>query len=293
MKPTLKMLWSVFLCVAAFSTCVPVSAGAEYASAKKKIVLVAGRPSHGKGEHEFNAGITLLKKRLDAIPSVETTAYFNGWPADPKAFDGADSVVLYMDGGAGHPVIQADHLKVVGALMDKGAGLVCIHYAVEVPKEKGGPEFLKWIGGYYETGYSINPHWDADLKLAEGHPITRGVKAFKIRDEWYYNMRFPNDKFAGTAVLRATPPDDTRKTPAAQAAAGREEILAWAIERPDGGRGFGFTGAHFHKNWGDDNFRKLILNAILWSAKVEIPKEGIASASADAEELAKNLDPKK
>ena len=73
---------------------------------------------------------------------------------------------------------------------------------------------------------------------------------------------------------------------------GRDEILAWAVERPDGGRGFGFTGGHFHKNFANDDFRTLVLNAILWTAKVEVPSTGFKSA-VSAEELAKNLDPKR
>ena len=57
-------------------------------------------------------------------------------------------------------------------------------------------------------------------------------------------------------------------------AKGRDEVLAWAVERPDGGRGFGFTGGHFHRNWGDPNFRKLVLNAILWTAGLDVPPSG-------------------
>lgn len=262
------------------------------AAETKKIVLVAGTPSHGKGEHEFNAGVQLLKKCLDKVSGVDAHIYLNGWPKEPDAFKDAAAVVLFMDGGNGHPVIKDDHLKVMGDLMARGVGLACLHYAVEVPKEKGGPEYLKWIGGYYETGYSINPHWDADLKIAADHPILRGVKPWKIRDEWYYNMRFAPDPTKVVPLLRATPPDATRGTPAAKAAAGREEILSWEIERADGGRGFGFTGAHFHKNWGDDNFRRYVLNAILWTAKAEVPKDGVAS-SVSADELAANLDPKR
>ena len=67
--------------------------------------------------------------------------------------------------------------------------------------------------------------------------------------------------------------------------------MAWAAERPDGGRGFGFTGAHFHKNWGNDDFRKLVLNAIAWTAKANVPDTGIPS-EVRAEDLKKNLDPK-
>ena len=67
--------------------------------------------------------------------------------------------------------------------------------------------------------------------------------------------------------------------------------LAWAVERPDGGRGFGFTGAHFHKNWGNENFRKIVLNALLWTAHAEVPANGVECAVTE-ENLKKNLDPK-
>ena len=97
-------------------------------------------------------------------------AYYNGWPADPTAFDNADTILLYMDGGGGHPVIQRTRLTEIDQLMKRGVGMCCAHYAVEVPKEKGGPDLTKWIGGYYETGYSINPHWDATFKSC---PSTR------------------------------------------------------------------------------------------------------------------------
>jgi hypothetical protein len=269
-------------------------------AADKKIVLIAGRPSHGPGDHEFRAGCMLVKSCLDKVPGVSSVVYTNGWPNVENAFDGADAIMLFMDGGGGHPVIREDHLKVIGDLMKKGVGLGCYHYAVEIPKDKGGPEFLDWIGGYYETAFSTNPHWDADIKELPKHPITRGVKPFKVRDEWYYNMRFRPDMKGVTSILIAKPDDETRqgKTssprgpyPHIVAASGRDEVLAWAVERPDGGRGFGFTGAHFHKNFGNDDFRKLVLNSLFWLAKMEVPADGVAS-SVTEEQLKQNLDPK-
>jgi type 1 glutamine amidotransferase len=68
--------------------------------------------------------------------------------------------------------------------------------------------------------------------------------------------------------------------------------MAWVTERPDGGRAFGFTGGHFHKNWGDENFRKLVLNAIVWTAKIPVPKNGIPAPRLSKEELTANLDQK-
>ena len=261
------------------------------ADGTKKIVMVAGKPSHGPGAHEFNAGTKILKRCLDGTPGVIAAAYYNGWPADPTAFDNADSILLYMDGGSGHPVIQRNRLTEIDQLMKRGIGLCCAHYAVEVPKEKGGPDLTKWIGGYYETGYSINPHWDAAFDSLPKHPVTRGVEPFSINDEWYYSIRFPEGQSGIEPLLVARPPDATRRTEAAKSHPGRAEIVAWAVERPDGGRGFGFTGGHNHANWGNDDFRKLVLNALLWTAKAEVPAAGVVS-HVTAEELKENLDPK-
>lgn len=289
-NPILKLTLGLLLTGMAFTA----------TAANKKIVLVAGTPSHAPGDHEHNAGCLLLKKCLDKMPGLDVTVHLNGWPKDPNAFDGADAILLFMDGGGGHHAIKEDRLQRIGALMKKGVGLGCLHYAVEVPKDKGGPEFQEWIGGYYETAFSTNPHWDAGIQTLPTHPITRGVKPFQIRDEWYFNMRFRPEMKGVTPILIAKPSDETRQGksssprgpyPHIVAANGRDEILMWAVERSDGGRGFGFTGAHFHKNWGNDNFRKIVLNAILWSAKVEVPADGVQSAVTE-EELKLNLDPK-
>ena len=179
-------------------------------AADKKIVLIAGHPSHGPGEHEHRAGCLLIKSCLDKIPGVTSVVYSNGWPKDVSAFDGADAILFYADGGDGHPAIQGERLKVLEPLMKKGVGMGCVHYAVEFPKDKGGPEFLQWIGGYFETYWSVNPHWDADYTTFPDHPITRGVKPFKIRDEWYYHMRFPEGMQNVTPILTAIPPENTR-----------------------------------------------------------------------------------
>ena len=183
--------------------------------ADKKIVLIAGRPSHGPAQHEHRAGCLLIKSCLDKVQGVSSIVYSNGWPNDSTALNGADAIIIYADGGTGHPALQDDHLKTLGELMKKGVGLGCIHYAVELPKEKGGPAFLQWIGGYFEMYWSVNPTWTAEFKSFPSHPITRGVKPFKIQDEWYYHMRFPEGMQNVTPILTAIPPENTRGKPGA------------------------------------------------------------------------------
>lgn len=255
-----------------------------------KIVLVAGRVSHGPGDHEFFAGCSILMKLLQQTPGVFPVMARDGWPKNEKIFDGAKSVLFYMDGGGGHPIIQPKHRDVVQKLMDQGVGFVNLHYAVEYPKSQSD-HILNWLGGYYETGFSINPHWKADFQSMPEHAVTRGVKPFNIQDEWYFNIRFAPEMKSVTPILKATPPDNVRRTPDAKKFPGRSEIVAWTFERGNGGRSFGFTGGHFHRNWGDENFRRLVVNAILWTAKVEVPKEG-AKVELDPADLNKNLDRK-
>src|SRR5437868_7498959 len=72
----------------------------------KKLVIIAGKPSHPPRMHEFNAGVQLLAKCLRDVSAVKTEIVFNGWPKDEKVFDSADAVVFYMDGGAKHEVVQ-------------------------------------------------------------------------------------------------------------------------------------------------------------------------------------------
>ena len=268
----------------------------------KKIVFLAGPPSHGPGDHEHRAGCLLLKSCLDKVPGVVSEVYSNGWPQNPEAaFAGAATLVVYSDGGGGHPLLKDDRLKTVGDLMKKGVGLVCLHYAVEATKEKGEKEFLDWIGGCFETDWSVNPTWRAEYKVLPMHAITRGVRPFSINDEWYFHMRFPEGMKGVLPILQAVAPASTMDrpdgphegNPAVREAVKRGElqVMAWACERQDGGRGFGFTGGHYHHNWGNDDVRRLVLNAILWTAKVEVPAAGVACQVTE-EDLKQNLDKK-
>jgi type 1 glutamine amidotransferase len=261
----------------------------------KRVLLIAGRPSHGPGDHEFFAGTAILMDLLKQTDGVWPVMARDGWPKNEKLFDTADCIVMYMDGGANHPAIRPERMAVIQKQLDRGCGLVNLHYAVEYPVKSGDRDIAGpvtgWLGGYYERGHSINPHWDAEVRSLPKHPITRGVKPFTLRDEWYYGMRWIDDMKGVTPILQALPPDATRATAYTKGRKGEIETLAWAFERPDGGRAFGFTGGHFHRNWADEDFRRLVVNAILWAAKADVP-EGGAKVEFDPADLNKNLDRK-
>jgi hypothetical protein len=279
-------------------------------AADRKLVMIAGPVSHPPMMHEFKAGSTLLQKRLEAVSGLKTTLVLNGWPSkmeggqkvdDNSVFEGADAIFIYSDGGGRHLAVQGNRIEVLRGLMKKGVSLGLAHYAVEVVPDKGGAEWKEWVGGHYENAFSCNPIWDADFQSLPKHAITRGVKPFKTKDEWYFNMRFREGKTGVVDILVAKPSDAVRDGPYVspkgpyphiQAAKGKPETMMWAVERPDGGRGFGFTGGHFHENWQNDDQRKLILNALVWLAKLEVPADGIKSAPVSDVEIKQNLDEK-
>ncbi|MGC6455906.1 MAG: family 16 glycoside hydrolase [Coraliomargaritaceae bacterium] len=269
---------------------------------KKEILFLAGQKSHGYNAHEHNAGCHLLARCLNESGlDVSAQVVSEGaWPKPWLGYQKPDSIVLYCDGYRRH--MAKEHQAKIQALTDAGVGVACLHFGVEVDPVELGQEFLDWIGGYFEAGWSVNPHWDASFDHLPEHPICNGVQPFTIRDEWYYHMRFRPEMEGVKPILSALPPVRTltarvkdknrgcNPTVLAAVEAGQKQHVAWAYARPDGGRGFGFTGGHFHQNWKQDDFRKLVLNALLWTAKADIPEEGIFSRTPSAADMELNQD---
>lgn len=273
----------------------PVAAAAT-ADGKKKIVFIAGGPSHGYANHEHYAGCALLAKCLNESKLPVETVVYKGWPKEENALDGAAAIVIFSDGGGGHPMMK--HLDEVEKLMKKGVGLACIHYAVEIPKGPAGDQLKNWTGGYFETFWSVNPHWKGEFKEFPKHPVANGVKPFFMEDEWYYHMRFVDNMEGVTPILSAVPPESTRRegndahgaNEHVRARKGMAEHVSWVRQRPNGGRGFGFTGGHFHWSWACDSFRTVVLNGIVWTAGLEVPAGGVPSKTPTLDELLANQD---
>jgi putative membrane-bound dehydrogenase-like protein len=260
--------------------------------------MIAGAPSHGYGSHEHYAGLKILEESINASDEDVEVKVVRGWPQDDSLVEQADTIVIYSDGGGRHLAIP--HLDRLRSKLAQGCGLVCLHYAVEMVPGEPGDAWVELLGGHFEIHWSVNPHWVAKFDSLPEHPITRGVKPFEANDEWYFHMRF-NASENVTPILAAVAPPETMRRPDGphsgnpdvrkSVARGEPQTVAWAFERPDGGRSFGFTGGHFHWNWGHDDMRRLVTNAILWTAREEIPEDGAEmSGTVGVESLLKNQD---
>lgn len=265
----------------------------------KKILMIAGSKSHGYGSHEHYAGLKILEEAIESSTDDIEVNVVKGWPENESLIKSADSIVIYCDGGGRHTAMNhRDQLK---EQLRRGCGLVALHYAVEMTPGESGKDWVEMLGGHFEVHYSVNPHWIGDFKTLPDHPIANGVKPFATNDEWYFHMRF-SEEGKLTPILAAVAPEDTmRRKDGAHSgnphvrksvARGDKQTVAWAYERPDGGRSFGFTGGHFHWNWANDDFRRLVANAIRWTAGDEIEDGGssLGKQPVGMDELLENQD---
>ena len=271
---------------------------AERATKPKNVVLVAGVKSHGpegNGIHDYGWSVRLLHAMLEqsnAKEQLRVTHHLNGWPKDPKAVEDADTIIVISDGRDGEKYSEALHLESkerveqVDRLMKRGCGMVLIHFSNFAP-EQYAEHVLRWVGGYFKWETDGKRQWssaiktlDAEVKpLAVDHPVLRGVKPFRMKEEFYYNLRFAADdgataKVLSVADLKSEKPDGN--------------VVAWARQRPGGeggGRGFGSTCGHFYANWENADFRRTVLNAIVWTAGAEVPKEGVEAKYIPREKL--------
>ncbi len=258
-----------------------------------KVVVLAGPldKGHPPGTHEYEKSARLLKHCLDRAPSLAgltTELHTGGWPKDEHVLDSADTIVLLSSGAdrreQDHPFLVGDRLAVLDKQMKRGCGLVLIHWSVFVPRKKAGDKVLEWVGGYFDYESGPGPRgWYSKIQTTKTtarpaspkHPIVRGVTPFEVREELYYRMRFRERDPRLVPILTAALPGEKG-----------EQTVAWAVERKDGGRGFGFTGGHFFANWQIEGFRRLVLNAIVWTAKGEVPPGGVQSKALTEAELA-------
>ncbi len=253
-----------------------------------RVLIVVGPSDHPPGSHEVAAGGRLMKHCLETASNVPgvTVDLVEGWPRDKAVLDAASTVVFI---GDTFPPMRLPNskqsLSELGAMMNRGCGIVCVHYATGLRKEDvaddGEHPLLHWMGGYFATKcahhQSIAKIYPAATiePLATGHPVCNGWKPFTLSEEPYINNYFgKNDNQPAPNVIpfamSLLPPD-----------APRRETVAWGVERPDGGRGFGIVMPHFIRSWKNEDLRRFVLNGIVWTAKLQVPEAGVETTLPD------------
>ena len=261
------------------------------------IMIVVGPSNHAPGSHEVQAGARLMANCLENainVKGIDAEVYYE-WPSDSAIHRSASTVVFIGDQFPGERLPGSDAIMdALAKMMKRGCGIVCVHYATGLGArdvtEAGDHPLLHWTGGYFATRCKHHQSkariFDATIKKGKtGHPVMRGWETFKLRDEPYTRNYFGLKGLAPGVYSLATaqyPPTDPRT-----------EIIAWGIDRKDGGRGMGVTMPHFYRNWERDELRKFIMNGIVWTAGLDVPKAGVKTPKPDlAAFRPESIDPK-
>ena len=255
-------------------------------TAPRKIVLIGGTKSEGPGRHDYPNGIRLLRDFLESSPDTKQfnglsiAAFPDGWPTDSDALNGAATIVWYFDGLQNHPLNDPDRRAQFDELMKRGVGLVALHQASTVLPTGDAIGVSRWLGGARIGMFDRTDELVA-FKPAPGHPVSRGVGAFTYFDEFYPTIRFSGGGKL-TSILTGQLHPQFREGKPLIIDKPVLSTVAWTLERNGGGRSFGFTGGHYLVGLDEAPLRKLLLNAIFWTAGIAVPKQGVRSGLPDA-----------
>lgn len=230
-------------------------AGRLLAAEPRNLLLVGQSPdNHPRGTHEYMSGVEHLAGLLASTSGlkVRVVKADEPWSEGPELIAAADGVVIFLSEGARWTVADSRRHEALAQLAARGGGLSAIHWAMGTKAVEPIEPFLKLFGGCHggpDRKYQVV---QTELRPAEPrHPIAAGIDAFPLREELYYRLKF-----------------SPGITPVMQAVIdGEPQTVAWAWQRPDGGRSFGYSGLHFHDNWQLPQYDKLLTQGVLWTMK--------------------------
>lgn len=280
---------SRFLLVLGFGFLAALTAGAADVA---KILFLSGPKDHGRpGRHEYEKDLRALAWSLENasnLGEIETVVHVGEAPRDLSFYEGVDAIVIESSSdrlerevhplfpanpttnGRGYDEETTEFLKSLDALIgSETVGVVILHYANWAENWAARGYHMKWIGGLWVQMVSRNPvdEWTMTLET-DDHPIVNGVSPWTYRDEIFCRFHLPNDS-RRTNLILGTPAEDKLGI--------GPQIAGWAYQRDDGGRGFSYGGVDWHENMALEDYRRFLLNGIVWSAGLDVPAEGVQS----------------
>jgi hypothetical protein len=234
---------------------------ASTAEPKKLLLLSHGADGHPVSTHEYVAGQQILAKLLRDVPELKITQLRadGDWHEGPGVLDKTDHCVLFVSEGAkwvnGDPA-RRDAFR---RLAERKGGLSVLHWGMATRDAANIDVFVQLFGACHggpDRKYKV---LETKCTPATDHAATSELQPFTIKDEFYYALkRDPNQELKSILTIRIEE---------------RDEMVAWAWERKDGGRSFGFAGLHFHANWERPEYQKLVAQSVLWTMQLAQPKK--------------------
>jgi hypothetical protein len=241
---------------------------------KHLLLLSQGPDGHPAGTHEYVAGQRVLQKCLAKVPHLAITqARADGdWPEGPDLLAKADGVVLFVSEGAKWLNADPKRRAAFAELAKRGGGLAVIHWGMGTKDAANIEPFVSLFGACHGGPDRKYKFLETQVRVAaKEHPIASGVGDFKIKEEFYYQLKQQPDAKDFVSLLTAE-------------IDGGEHMVAWAWTRPDSGRSFGYTGCHYHENWSRPEYQRFLSQGILWTLNLQPPERDFP-ASVTPEDL--------
>jgi hypothetical protein len=274
----------------------------------KIIYFMAGAKDHAwPSRHETEKDLLVLQRCLDSVSNIRgvkivTRFIYKRTAVDIDDMKDAAAIVIessaeYSSKERTHPLFPPNenkktydkdvlnYLDQVDSLHKAGMGIVVLHWAVAAENHKALNLYTNWFGGGYVPGFSQNPlgMWTiTPVKAGKKHPVLRGVGAWKYKDELFSKfMVVPGDPRRTDLLMGEAP--KTNMGPVAP------RLVTWAYE--DGkARALMYGGMDYHSALLQENYRRFLLNAIVWAAGIEVPKGGVKSEAKGLQLVASRPD---
>ena len=155
-------------------------------------------------------------------------------------------------------------------IRQKGIGISIFHYTMWVENWVGTP-LLSQLARRALDSLRLTQsgrHMEDGAASTSSIRFSSGVKPWSFRDE-VFSRYFLFDNPKRTELMEGTPTNANNGAP---------RPVSWVYERPDGGRSFVWGGSDFHDNMHSvEDYRRYLLNGIIWTAKIDVPAEGVAA----------------
>lgn len=262
----------------------------------KVIYFMAGIKDHGPASrHETEKDLLVLQHCIDSISNVKgvkivTRFIYNRTALDINDMKDASAIIIESSAEASNPVRThplfppsgdnkrsydpsvVKYLNQVDSLHTAGMGIVVLHWAADARNEKAASLYRNWFGYQFIGGFSHNPlgMWTiTPVETGKKHQIMSGVEKWTYKDEVFSRfMVIPQDPYRTDLLMGEAP-----KTNQGNAAL---RCVTWAYEK-DKARGLVYGGMDYHSALLNDNYRRFLLNTIVWAAGIDVPKEGVKS----------------
>jgi hypothetical protein len=261
----------------------------------KIIYFMAGIKDHaGPSRHETEKDLLVLQHCLDSVSNIkgvkivtrfiykrtaldindmkDAAAIIIESSAEGSSKDRVDPLFPPSENRRTYSREVLDYLNQVDSLHKAGMGVVVLHWAVAATNQRAANLYRSWFGGGFVDGYSHNPlgKWTVTpIQSGKKHPVMRGVGPWTYKDEIFSRfMVIPEDTHRTDLLMGEAPKTNQGKV--------APRCITWAYE-DSLSRGLIYGGMDYHSALLNDNYRRFLLNAIVWAAGIDVPKGGVKS----------------